>query len=109
MAFNPWKVESIQAFYYLKCPECEFDTKEENCFEDHAIENHPMSHELFGKKSLKEGEFDSVMIKEEQISDVDEQDNNCVKFDFIHTEMVEENMELSHIHLSVGSLKNWFF
>ena len=53
-------------------------------FENHAIENHPMSHELFGNKSLKEGEFDSVMIKEEQISDVDEQDNNCEKFDFRH-------------------------
>ena len=85
--YNPWQVESIQAFYYLKCPECEFDTIDENMFEDHAIENHPMSLELFGKKSLKEGEFDYVMIKEEQISDVDEQDNNCEKYDFIHSEL----------------------
>ena len=87
MAFNPWKVESIQAFYYLKCPECEFDTKEENSFKDHAIENHPMSHELFGKKSVTLEEFDSVMIKEEQISDCDEKENNCEQFDFRHTEM----------------------
>ena len=88
--YNPWQVESIQAFYYLKCPECEFDTIEENMFEDHAIKNHPLSHELFGKKSLIEGEFDSVVIKEEQISDVDEQDNNCEMFDFHHTEMVDD-------------------
>ena len=87
MAFNPWKVESIQAFYYLKCPECEFDTKEENSFEDHAIENHPMSHELFGKKSVTEEEYDSVKIKEEQISDCDEKENNFEQFDFRHTEM----------------------
>ena len=87
MAFNPWKVESIQAFYYLKCPECEFDTKEENSFEDHAIKNHPMSHELFRKKSVTIEDFDSVMIKEEQISDCDEKENNCEQFDFRHNEM----------------------
>jgi hypothetical protein len=90
MAFNPWIVESIRAFYYLKCPECKFNTKEENSFEDHAIENHPMSYELFGKKSVTEEEFDSVMIKEEQMSDFDEKENNCEQFDFHHTEMVEE-------------------
>merc|ERR1712051_1041847 len=26
---NPWQVKSIQEFYFLKCPECTFDTKEE--------------------------------------------------------------------------------
>ena len=48
-----WAVESIQAFYYLKCPECDFDTREENSFENHATENHPMSLVLFDKKSVK--------------------------------------------------------
>ena len=97
MAFNPWKVESIQAFYYLKCPECEFDTKEENSFEDHAIKNHPMSHELFRKKSVTVEDFDSVMIKEEQISDCDEKENNCEQFDFFHTEMVVEEGNLPEL------------
>ena len=107
--YNPWQVESIQAFYYLKCPECEFDTIEENTFEYHAIENHPMSYELFGKKSVKAEEFDSVMIKEEQISDVDEQDNNCAKFDFHHTEseMVDEN-DLSDSKVKEESLEEQF-
>ena len=36
MAQNPWAVQSIQDFYFLKCPECDFDTKEENLFENHA-------------------------------------------------------------------------
>ena len=90
MAFNPWNVESIQAFYYLKCPECRFDAKEESIFEDHAIENHPMSYELFGKKSVTEEEFDSVMIKEEQMSDFDENESNCEQIDFDPAEMVDE-------------------
>ena len=90
MALNPWQVESIQAFYYIKCPECKFDTKKENNFEDHAIENHPMSYELFGKKSVKEEEFDFVMIKEEQMSDFDETENNSEQIDFDPTEMVDE-------------------
>ena len=49
---NPWRVESIKAFYYLKCPECKYDSKEESTFEDHAIENHPMSYEFFGKNKV---------------------------------------------------------
>ena len=43
MVPNPWQVESIQAFYFLKCPECSFDTQDENCFQDHALENQPLS------------------------------------------------------------------
>ena len=90
MSLNPWQVESIQAFYYIKCPECKFDTKKEINFEDHAIENHPLSYELFGKKSVKEEEFDFVMIKEEQMSDFDETENNSEQIDFDPTEMVDE-------------------
>ena len=47
---NPWQVDSIESFKYLKCPECVFETKEKTCFQNHAIENHPLSHALFGKK-----------------------------------------------------------
>ena len=64
MAQNPWAVESIQAFYFLKCPECDFDTKEDNIFEYHATENHPLSFALFDKKSVKK-DFDPIDIKEE--------------------------------------------
>ena len=46
---NPWLVDSIEAFYCIKCPECDFDTKEEIVFQDHAVENHPLSFVLFGK------------------------------------------------------------
>ena len=48
---NPWKVNSLQAFHeiFLKCPECAFTTKEEACFKDHAVKNHPLSLVLFGR------------------------------------------------------------
>jgi hypothetical protein len=49
---NPWKVDSIQDFSCLKCPECIFFTKEQNCFEDHAIVNHPLSAVLFDETTL---------------------------------------------------------
>ena len=56
MTNNPWKVDSLQAFSCLKCPECPFFTKEENTFANHAIVNHPLSKILFDynvKKVLK--------------------------------------------------------
>ena len=56
---NPWLVDSIQAFTFLKCPECVFDTKEVDNFQNHAIENHPLSIVLFGNgKILKEEKLD---------------------------------------------------
>ena len=50
MVDNPWIVESIQAFSFLKCPECPFDTKEEVNFQEHAIGNHPLSIVFFDSK-----------------------------------------------------------
>ena len=58
MGENPWKVDSIQAFSYLKCPECVFNTKKEDIFEDHAIENHPLSLVLFSKTVKEEVEIE---------------------------------------------------
>ena len=72
MAQNPWAVESIQAFYFLKCPECDFNTKKENLFENHATEDHPLSFVLFDKKSAKI-DFDTIDIKEEPFSHFDTQ------------------------------------
>ena len=51
MTTNPWKVDSLQAFSCLKCPECPFFTKEENTFANHAITNHPLSKILFEDKN----------------------------------------------------------
>ena len=67
---NPWAVQSLQSFYFLKCPECDFDTKEENSFENHATENHPLSFVLFDKKYVPE-DFNTIDIKEESLSHFD--------------------------------------
>ena len=49
MRNNPWQVDSIEAFSYLKCPECTFNTKDEISFQDHALENHILSCAFYGK------------------------------------------------------------
>ena len=51
---NPWQVESLQDFLYLKCPECTFDTQEDLSFQDHALQNHPLSSVFFGEILVKE-------------------------------------------------------
>mgnify|MGYP002051256855 CR=1 FL=1 len=58
---NPWQVESIQDFSFLKCPECIFDTKTEDTFRNHATENHPLSLVLF-REPLK---YDPILVKHE--------------------------------------------
>ena len=50
---NPWQVESIEAFYVLKCPECTFYTKDDKGFYDHAVKNHHLSVSLFGKPKVE--------------------------------------------------------
>jgi hypothetical protein len=53
MTYNPWNVDSIHAFYFLNCPECIFSTKDEYCFQDHALQKHPLSFALFGQDKIK--------------------------------------------------------
>ena len=72
MSQNPWQVDSIEVFYYLKCPECKFDTQEEVTFQDHAVSNHPLSFTLFGKSEI----ILHCALPEE----VEERENNKEKF-----------------------------
>ena len=62
LTINPWQVESIEAFAYLKCPECVFDCKEEVIFQNHAVENHPLSNVLFDVECKF---FDKIKVKQE--------------------------------------------
>ena len=65
-ATNSWKVESIEAFYFLKCPECMFLTQKDNSFYRHAIENHPMSFTLFRKSEWNE----NIILDSQQMDEI---------------------------------------
>ena len=62
MGDNPWLVDSIHSFSVFKCPECIFDSIEEYNFQDHAIQNHPLSFVFFGKPGVE-------MIKGKSLSE----------------------------------------
>ena len=87
MATNPWLVESVQSFLYLKCPECIFDIKYENedMFQYHALEKHPLSNVLFGDevkvnpKAIENQVLDS--IKKENHDEFDDNYNSLVHAD----------------------------
>ena len=82
MAKNPWLVESLNSFLYLKCPECVFEIEYENedKFQYHAVEKHPWSNVLFGDtdtvspKANENEIFDS--IKKENFDDFDDESYN---------------------------------
>merc|ERR1712001_643450 len=59
---NPWHVNSIQDFYFLNCPECFFKTKDDIYFQEHAVESHPLSVILFGKKG-----YDKLMTESDYL------------------------------------------
>ena len=87
MEENPWQVDSVQAFSFLKCPECIFDTQEEDFFQVHATENHPLSFVLFGK-TLNQDDIDfDQEVKSEN--------------DYVITEDLPENFN-DEISLDIG-------
>ena len=104
MDSNPWQVDSIQDFSCLKCPECAFYSKEENQFQDHAIQLHPLSFVLFGKSEehidfqLEKCDYDSPNsfnesktyqnIIEEEIS---AEDCNSIKNELLNEEAIEDD------------------
>ena len=59
---NPWRVDSIQEFSCLKCPECDYFNKKESFFKDHAISNHPLSSVLFDKTKSKNKALEKIII-----------------------------------------------
>ena len=107
---NPWHVDSIQTFWFLKCPECNFDSKKEEIFQDHAIENHPKSWELFSKtlnvyQNVVESEI-LTQIKTEESEEVE----HILKEENINGNFVNENEDIDYIFTNSGehseSMKN---
>ena len=96
MSNNPWLVESVLAFSYLKCPECEFDSKEVSSFQDHAVENHPLSFVLFGENVER---YDDAFISmepdcelKESSEDVNFSENSATKFNFANVSIKQEEL-----------------
>jgi len=87
---NPWKVESIQDFSCLKCPECTFFTKKENYFENHAIKKHPLSTVLFDEKISDEKYFREIKDKVKNKVQVDV---NHIDVDNIKKEPTDLDMD----------------
>ena len=89
--FNPWQVESLEAFSFLCCPECTFNSKEEELFKDHAIQNHPQSITFFS-------DSDSLItVKNEPTED------NTISESLVrHVMMMQTNPEGRLLYLNVN-------
>ena len=59
MSFNPWLVENVQSFLYLNCPECSYRTKKKDSFQEHALQNHPLSCSFFEEDKFKIDPFEN--------------------------------------------------
>ena len=87
MLDNPWHVKNVQNFLFLNCPECEFKTKKENIFHNHAVQCHPSSILLFSN----ENEYDPLELKSSQEFEEIESEN-FVPEDLQNEETLEDIM-----------------
>ena len=91
MEYNPWQVDSLQAFSFLKCPECIFDTKEEDFFQVHAIEKHPLSFVLFGKTLIEDNTEERITIDDDfKKETIEKSDAENSSYDSFLTEKSED-------------------
>jgi KRAB domain-containing zinc finger protein len=95
-SYNPWSVNSVHDFWFLRCPECPFDSKDEVHFQAHAIEKHPASLTLFGK-SVKTENFDNdyefVEYKNEAATEPLFSPEVHIKEEFIENDSIEHKFE----------------
>jgi hypothetical protein len=95
---NPWQVASLQDFLYLKCPECTFDTQEEEVFEDHALQNHKLSFVFFGEIFVKDEKLNSKDDHKDPLTINGEiRDQSCVTS--------SENLSLAPIFPNISNIK----
>ena len=101
MAFNPWFVDSLQTFWQLKCPECTFDSKEEDTFKYHAVTKHPLSLVLFGKEFNYPVENPIIGLIKTEISQEKCLDKclNCVNDNYEQESDVDDN-EIENIEMT---------
>ena len=88
---NPWVVESIEAFSFYCCPECDFQSKDGDYFKRHAMESHKNSKVFF------------LMSKPENNTNKD-----SMKVDFVASETTiefegEKIVNVSEVHQKMSS------
>ena len=113
MENNPWRVESIQDFSCLKCPECAYFTKDESYFEVHAIETHPLSAILFDKtkpiRTYKETVNKKVLDGEDHVSvgDIKKEPNELHSFEEDPLNFFDPNAFQAHCASLGGQQDNY--
>ena len=92
---NPWVVESIEAFSFYCCPECDLKTKNEDYFKTHAIECHNKSKVFF--RMLKPGNTTNIdpLEVETEFECQEENEKGMEKFGESETSVKEESLSES--------------
>ena len=98
MDINPWQVDNIQEFYFLKCPECDFMHKEESNFQNHAVENHPMSVTFFSN-------LDMTIEKIGIFDDCDEENESNNALNTVKEEILETRSD-HEMHDQIFEIEN---
>ena len=73
MNSNPWQVDSIEAFCCLKCPECDFNSRNKTNFKAHAVVYHPRSIVFFG--TTTESSWDDCVAEPRDQPDCENQNS----------------------------------
>ena len=94
---NPWLVDSIQAFAFFNCPECQVKTKDENFFQDHALNNHPLSFEFFGTSSEKTKEIVTEIEKIESLENKTKENKTLEQLTFPDSDLKKTNHILTEV------------
>ena len=97
---NPWAVESIMAFNYFVCPECNFQAKTPPSFEMHAIENHPLAKKLFDPEESIKADADNVV--EELLKSMQGAVQGTSTMQTDESEVKEEEPENYYFDINIG-------
>ena len=95
---NPWVVESIEAFSFYCCPECDFKSKVGDHFKRHAMESHNKS-KVFFIDLMPENKY----LLEFETEPKDEYDEGMEKFGA--SEMIVKEESLSESNREVNKNK----
>lgn len=88
MTFNPWNVDSLEAFTFFCCPECDYKSRTSRSFEGHALKNHPMSYTYFGGREDYEDTDDKSKL---YFDDYDEKmEDSDMPENYIKSEPMED-------------------